>query len=196
MIYFPSPVPKRQFHLMGKRYLKELVVKIKKDKLYFPYSILVSFITSPTLSFVTHFTQYHAPQQQSIMIILVEYSIFPTPVSGKSNPPKKNIKKPSTAEAFPEFSRSKSNANVVELGKINPKKVKNRKRKISTIHTDGLAIKAIAVNILMPRNPFTPNNKAFCAVLKPETAKLPAIMPKALTAKHKLYLMGDNPKCS
>jgi hypothetical protein len=67
------------------------------------------------IAFLVHI---HAPAQQTINIIPVVQSVLPIPVRGESTLPNKNIRNLNSAEAFPEFSHSKSRASVVELGSI------------------------------------------------------------------------------
>ena len=135
------------------------------------------------IAFLVHI---HAPAQQTINIIPVVQSILPIPVSGESTPPNKNIRNPNSAEAFPEFLRSKSRASVVELGSISPKKMRKKNSNTSTTQTEGLKTRAAATGKLIHANPMTPVRNAVLAFRKCDTAKLPSMIPNALTPKQKL----------
>ncbi len=78
------------------------------------------------------------------------------PVSGEIIPPDTKVRNPIIAEAFPEFCFSISRANVVDVGKIIPKKNKRQKNVISITTIELEIHKAITVIILMVMNPFTP----------------------------------------
>lgn len=122
--------------------------------------------------------------------------IFPKPVSGDTIPPKRNVRKPNSADALPELLLSKSSAIAVELGNISPKNTRYTNSETSINHTDVAVIKIIPTNKLIAQNPLTPNLNALSASRKRDTARLPIIIPKAFTPKHRLYASGDAPKCS
>ena len=122
------------------------------------------------------------------MIILVEYKIFPIPVKGETIPPPKKVRNPKTAEAVPEFCLSRFNAKVVDVGKMIPKKKRNKKKITSTTIMCNSMQRATEAKQLNTRNPQTPICKAFSFDLKRITLRLPSIIPIALHAKQRLYI--------
>ena len=66
------------------------------------------------------------------MAIELEQKIFPIPTSGDTTPPKKNGRKPNSAEALPARLRSNPIASADPAGSINPSPNNNRKNPTST----------------------------------------------------------------
>ena len=125
------------------------------------------------------------------MITLVEYNIFPKPVRGDIIPPDTKVKNPIIAEAFPEFCLSRSKANVVDVGKIIPKKNKRQKNVISITMIEPEIHKAITVIILMAIKPFTPVSKPSSVVENFVMHKFPIMIANAFIPKQKLYAIGE-----
>ena len=113
------------------------------------------------------------------------------PVKGETIPPPKKVKKPSIAEAVPEFCLSRFRASVVEVGNIIPKKKRNRKKTISIMITDNSIQRATPVQQHKNINPHTPTRKACSFDRKRTTLRLPNMIATALQAKQTLYITGE-----
>ncbi len=111
---------------------------------------------------------------------------FPIPTSGDTRLPNKNWKKPSIAEAHPEFVLSKSRASEVVGGIIVPKHKASNTNIPSTTIKDNSIINAAAVKTLSNRKTFVIIDNTFCSFRKKETSTLPIIIQKAFAPKHRL----------
>ena len=118
------------------------------------------------------------------------------PVRGEAIPPTKKLIKPNKAEALPELSRSRSRANVVDVGRIIPNENIKEKNIISNIKKGASSDKANATRIPMIIKVFVPDSKALSVLGNFVIIILPIITATAFSPKHKLYINGDNPYTS
>ena len=84
-------------------------------------------------------------------------------------------------------------ANVVEVGRIIPKKKREKSSEISMEIKFALNISVAHVMVVALKNDITPVLRACLTFLNFRAKRLPSIIPRALIAKQRLNAIGERP---
>lgn len=130
---------------------------------------------------------------QRLIRTAVEISILPIPANGITTQPTRKVAAPSTADAVPRYFFSKSNAKLVEIGKVAPENSNEKNSDTQTMYISASKISVILVITEKQNSPTTLYFNVLCGFFNRAASKLPIIRATALTAKMALYVIGDTP---